>query len=139
VKLKIFKRNLKLDGGRSKSKRGPDLARGPPVGHRWSRQCGNLNISQPYRPPRPVTGIALRFCFIPNVNVNILLKGVQNIYDKNLIIFSIDRKVTREGNPFHEISRWIKVILNVGQILNTEATGSVESLPFKTDSSSESP
>jgi hypothetical protein len=29
------------------------------VGQGWSRQCGIPNISQPYRPPRPVKGIYL--------------------------------------------------------------------------------
>jgi hypothetical protein len=29
-----------------------------------SRQCGTLDISQPYRPQGPVTGIALLFCVL---------------------------------------------------------------------------
>jgi hypothetical protein len=35
----------------------------PPSVSRPSRQCGILNISQPYRPPRPAMGIALLLLF----------------------------------------------------------------------------
>jgi hypothetical protein len=37
------------------------LATLPPSVSRLCRQCVILNISQPYRPPRPVTGIALLY------------------------------------------------------------------------------
>jgi hypothetical protein len=39
----------------------------PPSVSRPSRQCGILNISQPYRPPQPVTGIALLYSLCTRV------------------------------------------------------------------------
>jgi hypothetical protein len=46
---------------KKKTLNGPHVARGPLFAHPCSRQCGVLIISQPFRPPLPVTGIDLLY------------------------------------------------------------------------------
>jgi hypothetical protein len=52
----------------------------PPSVSRLSRQCGILNISQPSRPQRPVTGIALlQFVLIAQIHFEFMYLHTKNL------------------------------------------------------------
>jgi hypothetical protein len=70
----------------------------PPSVIRLSRYCGTLNVSQPYRPPWPVTGIALHsFFFTMKVIPPFAVSRIREIelFVLGFIVFSKDLKFSQ--------------------------------------------